>query len=132
VVSANASASIMSSYSSYALGGGVWAGGEGVLQGSYSGPLSLRIEPNLRFSLSDGRGQFVTLRESAAPWGADSVGSVTQWTIDGPVTRNFSEVVMQRSSLEHSPVNFTAPKEVVSFTGRAFVEGPSGDESPLQ
>ena len=129
VVSANASASILSSYSSYALGGGVWAGGEGVLQGSYSGPLSLRIEPDLRFSLSDGTGQFVTLREPAAPWGANSVGSVTQWTIDGPVTRNFSEVEIQRGFLEYLPVNFTAPKAVGPFSGRSVVEGPSGDGS---
>lgn len=132
VVSANAAASRMSSYSSYSLGAGHWLGSEGMTQGSYTGPLSLRVEPTLSFSLRNGTGQFSTLREPVAAWGADSSGTVTELQGDQVVTRSYSEVVMQdpsRHPLEHSSVDFTAPKAVGPFSGRFFVEGPSGDGS---
>jgi len=134
VVSANAAGSIQSSYSSYSLGAGNWLGSEGVTRGSYTGSLSLRMEPVLSFGLGDGVGQFMTLSEPADSWGAEFNGSVTELNPagGGVVVRNVSEIQTQdpsRSPLEHSPVSFTAPKAAVPFSARFFLEGPSGDGS---
>jgi hypothetical protein len=130
VVSANASASIMSSYSSYGFGGGHWTGSEGMTQGSYTGPLSLRVEPRLSFFLRDGGGLFSTLGEPVAAWSAESSGTVTERSGNGVATRSFSDIVTQdpfMQPLQSSSVDFTAPKAVRPFSGRLFVEGLTGD-----
>lgn len=134
VTSASAFGSIHSTYSSYTLGAGQWLGGEGVTQGSYTGPLSLRVEPYLRFRLVDGTGQFSTLSEPTAAWGAEFNGSVTELNPvgGGVVVRQVGEIQTQdpfRAPLEHSPVSFTAPKSAVPFSGFLALEGPSGDGS---
>jgi len=126
----------MSSYSSYSLGAGQWLGGEGVTQGAYTGPLSLRVRPALSFRLTDGTGQFMTLGEPPAAWAADFNGSVTELNPvgGGVLVRNISEVQMQdpfRLPLEHSPVNLTAAKAAVPFSAQFAVDGPSGDGSGL-
>lgn len=136
VTSANGIGTLMSSYSNYALSGGLWLGGEGTVQGSYSGPLSLRLEPTLYLSLQDGSGDFLTLREPPAPWPASFTGSVTERSSsgNGVTIRNFAEIEMQdpaRSPLEHSGVGFTATRSASSIAGRMAVTGPSGDGSGL-
>jgi hypothetical protein len=111
-----------STYSNYGLGAGQWLGGEGVEQGTYTGPLSLRVEPRLFFSLETGQGGFGTLGEPPEPWLVESSGTVTELGAQaGTVTvRSFSEIVTRdpgRFPLEHSWINFTAPKAAVPFTG---------------
>jgi len=136
VTSANGFGSRMSSYSSYALTAGHWLGSEGVLQGTYTGPLSLRVRPALSFRLADGAGQFSTLGEPPVAWAADFNASVTELNPvgGGVLVRNVSEVQLQdpfRDPLEGSAVDFTAPKAAVPFSAQFSVDGPWGDGSGL-
>lgn len=115
-------------YSTYAAGAGYWLGGEGSGQGSYTGPMSLRQEPSLSFRRTDGVGGFSTLEEAATAWGVNFSGTVTELdTASGGLkTREIVEVQMQdpwRSPLEHSWVDFKAPKSAVPFSARLHIDG---------
>ena len=132
VISANGVGTTTSSSSRYGLGGGYWLGSEVTTQGSYTGPLSLRVDPTLRFRLSDGVGGFMTLSEPTAAWALEINGSVTELVNFQVSTRTISDVQdASRVSLEHSWVEFTAPKAAVPFSARSSVDGPSSDGSGL-
>ncbi len=127
VTSANGFGGFTHTDSGYSLGAGHWLGGEGVEQGTYSGPLSLRVEPTLSFRLPNGVGGFMTLGEPPGPWAARSVRSNTKLdTVTGGVqVETFDEVVPLdpwTRPLEASWIDFTAPKPAVPFNGRFALE----------
>jgi hypothetical protein len=120
VTSATGFGSEMSTYSDYYLSGGFWVGGEGMTVGSYTGPLSLRVEPTLSFHMQDGTGGFSTLGETPGPRTAQFTASITEsdTTAGGVRVRTLDEVQPWNSPLEDSWIDFTAPKAAVPFTGR--------------
>lgn len=127
VTEAEAQGGTHSTYSNYALGAGQWLGGEGMEQGTYTGPLSLRVEPRLFFSLETGQGGFSTLGEPPEPWWVESSGTVTELGAQAGTVRvrSYSDIVTRdpgRFPLEHSWIDFTAPKAAVPFTGQFHLD----------
>lgn len=123
VTRAEAEATTHYQYASYSLGGGQWLGGEGVVQSTYAGPLSLRVDPTLWFSFETGVGDFLTLHEPVAAWPEESSGTVTE--IDGttgqPTVRAYADLSTRDPGLrplENSLISFTAPKAAAPFSAR--------------
>jgi len=123
VTNAVGNGSTYQTYQKYYLSGGLWEGGEGLVQGSYTGPLSLRTDPSMMLQLRDSAGSFGTLGEPPTSWTGRWSGSVSE---ADPATgklrvRSFDEVEEWdpfRHPLEQSFINFVAPKEAIPFTGR--------------
>lgn len=107
VSAATAQAAKFSTYSKFWLGGGLWLGGEGVTKGSYTGPLSLRVNPALMLDSGSGVGTFMTLHETAQPISFQLTGTVHENAFPGVRIRPYDELQVyppEGYSLEHSYV----------------------------
>ncbi|MCC7377451.1 MAG: hypothetical protein IT581_22510 [Verrucomicrobiales bacterium] len=123
VTSASAEAGAYFDFFAYYKSGGDWLGTEGSGQGSYAGPLSLRVDPSFYFNLDTGIGTFDTLHETATPWFSETTALVTEiGSVSGKLTTRTVQDSVQEGSLEDSLITFTAPKPAVPFTAEFHLD----------
>lgn len=127
VISAFGEAVTQNSSESYGLGGGYWEGSEVFGAGSYSGPMSLRVDSNVYIRLTDGTGGILTLDSPALSWTERSWGSVSRIDPETSTLRitPFEEVVERPahgSAFESMWIPYTAPNRAMPFSARASVD----------